>query len=407
MKYVNSLKYMNSFEPSESLSDISQSRAAHLCELLGRVNINTKSIFLPSGTAGYMASVMLESVIKSEGYRVGRITSEFGFDCRRMVYIDGAPASIEEFNRAVAELKAKATSVPDEKFSLEEASFALSLLLCRMRDCRYIILQGMSTDCCDLASLCAPYDIVIVPEIKEENDKALSVVCKAISHGARAIVSANQKIPVYNRLASIAKTGINLTAKTSFEDKHISSLRHDFSYGNREGYCVKSPSIIGRECAMLVIDAAQAIRRDGVKVQWSNIEAGLARATNMGAFDTYSVSPLVLFDGASDADGIAAIKITADAVFGGGSLDNISLCIPISAVGLISQFDRVDKLIIVGDVRYDDVSWISAESLICCKDLKNAAKAIQTNIKEGTSTLCLGSVGFAIELKEALVSLAF
>ena len=405
MKYVNSIKYMDSFEPLSVLSDISLNRTASLCELLGRVNINTKSIFLPSGTAGYMTSVMLESVIKSEGYRVGRITSEFGFDCRKMVYVDGAQASIEDFNRAVAELKTKVNSVPDQKFSKEEAAFALSLLLCRMRDCRYIILQGMSSDCHDLASLCAPYDIVIVPEIKEENDKALAVACKAISHGTRAIVSANQKIPVYNKLASIARTGINLTAKTSFEDKHISSLRHDFSYGNREGYSIKSPSIIGRESAMLVIDAAQAIRRDGVKVQWSNIEAGLAKAVNLGVFDTFSVSPLVLFDGASDADGVSAIKITADAVFGGGSLKDISLCMPISAVGVISQFEQVDKLIVVGDVKYDDVSWIAVNSLVCCKDLKSAAKAIQSNIKDGANTLALGSVAFALGLKDELLSI--
>ena len=407
MKYVNSLKYMNSFERSESFSEISAGRAAKLCELLGRVNINTKSIFIPAGPAGYMTSVMLESVIKTEGYRVGRITAEFGFDCRKMVYIDGAQASIEDFNRAVAELKAKAATVPEERFSAEEAAFALSLLLCRMRDCRYIILQGMSTELYDLASLCAPYDIVIVPEIKEDNDRELAVICRAISQSPRAIVSANQKIPVYNKLASIARTGINLTAKKSFEDEHISSLRLDFSYGGREGYTIKSPSILARDAAMLVIDTAQAIRRDGVKVQWSNIEAGLAKATNLGAFDTFSVSPLVLFDCACDEDGIDALKRSANAVFGGGSLTSISLCIPKSAMWLVSQFENVEKLIIVGDVQYDEVSWISAGSLVCCRDLKSAAKAIQSNIKEGVGTLCLGSVSFAIEQREALVALAF
>ena len=405
MKYVNSLKYMNSFAPSESPSDISASRVAQLCELLGRVNINTKSIFIPSGTAGYMTSVLLESVIKHEGYRIGRITSEFGFDCRKMVYIDGAPASIEDFNRAVAELKSKVASLPEQTFSSEEAAFALSLLLCRMNDCRYIILEGMSTDSFDLASLCAPYDIVIVPEIREDNEKALSVVCKAIAQGPRAIVSANQKIPVYNKLASVAKTGINLTAKKNFEDNHISSLRLEFSYGSREGYSIKSPSIIGRECAMLVIDAAQAIRRDGVKVQWSNIEAGLASATNMGAFDIFSVSPLMVFDSACDTDGVSAIKSTADAVFGGGILEHISLCAPISAMEAISRFSGIDRLIIVGDVQYDDISWIAADSVVCCKTFKSAAKELKANIKDGKNTVALGSVAFALGLKEELINL--
>ena len=407
MKYVNSLKYMHSFEPSVTLSDISLSRTAALCELLGRVNIHTKSIFIPSSAAGYMTSVMLESVIRREGYRVGRITSEFGFDCRKMVYINGAPASIEDFNRAVAELKIKVTEASDQEFLAEEAAFALSLLLCRMNDCRYIILEGMSKEDCDLASLCAPYDIVIVPEIREDDDSTLAVVRRAISQAPRAIVSANQKIPVYNKLAGVAKTGINLTAKKSFEVNYLSSIRLDFSYGNRDGYTIKSPSIVARECAMLVIDAAQAIRRDGVKVQWSNIEAGLAGATNTGAFETFSVSPLMIFDSASDEYGILMLRSTIDEVFGEGSLESSSLCLPKSAIAAMPRFDGVDKLIVVGDVLYDDVSWISAQSIICCKDLRSAAKALKANIREGKNTVALGSAAFVLELREELTNQTF
>lgn len=405
MKYVNSLKYMHSFKPSETTSDISLSRVAALCELLGRVNIHTKSIFIPSGAAGYMTSVMLESVIRREGYRVGRITSEFGFDCRRMVYIDGAPAGIEDFNRAVAELKAKVAEASGQDFLAEEAAFALSLLLCRMNDCRYIILEGISSEDCDLASLCAPYDIVIVPELRENDESTLSVVRRAISQAPRAIVSANQRIPVYNKLAGVAKTGINLTAKKSFEVNFLSSIRLDFSYGSRDGYTIKSPSVVARECAMLVIDSAQAIRRDGVKVQWSNIEAGLAGATNTGAFETFSVSPLMIFDSASDEYGISMLRLTADEVFGGGSIENISLCVPISAISVASHFEGVDRLIVVGDVLYDDVSWVSAQSIVCCKDKRAAAKALKTNITEGKNTVALGSAAFALELREELSNL--
>lgn len=404
MKYVNSLKYMNSFEPSLSLSDISLSRAAALCELLGRVNINTKSIFLPSGNAGYMTSVMLESVIKSEGYRVGRITAEFGFDCRKMIYINGAEASIEDFNRAVAELKNKVISVPEQKFSREEAAFALSLLLCRMNDCKYIILQGMACEDFDLSSLCAPYDIVIVPEIRDVNDKSLPVVSKAISRGTRAIVSANQKLPVYNKLSGVSKTGINLTAKQSFAVNGASSIRLDFSYGNRDGYSIKTPSLIGRECAMLVIDAAQAMRRDGVKVQWANIEAGLASAMNLGSFDTFSVSPVMIFDGASDEYGVSMLLSTLDEVFGGEGIENISICAPISAADEISHFKPVDTLILVGEDELD-IGNIEAQSVIYCKNLKHAAKQLKANMKNGKNTVAFGSVAFALGLKDELVGL--
>lgn len=403
MKYVNSLKYMNSFEPSVSLSDISFSRTAHLCDILGRVNINTKSIFIPSGSVGYATAVMLESVLKSEGYHVGRITSAFGFDCRRMVYIDGAPAGIEEFNLAVAELKAKVIGVADQQFSREEAAFALSLLLCRMCDCKYIILEGMSIDSFDLASLCAPYDIVVVPEIRDVNDKALPVVCKAISQSPRAIVSANQRMTVYNKLADVAKTGINLTAKKSFEVGGISSIRLDFSYSNRSGYSIKTPSIIGRESAMLVIDTVQAIRRDGVKVQRSNIAEGLAAASNTAAFDTFSVSPIMIFDSACDEYGVTALITTMDEVFGEGSRNGISVCAPVSAMDILHLLGSIDKLILIGEPDAD-TSGTDAQSIVYCKDYKSAAKVLKNNVREGGSTVALGSVELAISLRDELAN---
>lgn len=404
MKYVNSLKYMHSFETCVAPSDISSVRVSELCELLGRININTKSIFVPSGSAGHTTAVMLESVIKSEGYRVGRITSEFGFDCRKMVYIDAAQASIEDFNHAVAELKAKIASVLDKQFYAEEVAFALSLLLCRMCDCKYIIFEGMSCEEYDLASLCAPYDIVIVPEIREEDEKTLSVISKAVLHSPRAIVSANQKINVYNKLSNIARTGINLIAKKDFEVKHVSSIRLDFSYGSRDGYSIKTPSLVARECAMLVIDTAQAIRRDGVKVQWSNIEAGLASTTGALAFDTFSVSPLMLFDSASDEHEVSSLKATMEEVLGAASLEGLSLCVPTSAVESVAQFDDIDTLIIVGEAD-SDISCANAQSIVFCEDIKSAAKQLKNNIKNAKNTVAFGSVAYASGLRDCLMGL--
>ncbi len=401
MKYVNSLKYMNSFEPSSKPSDISLKRTALLCELLGRVNINTKCIFIPGGSAGYATAVMLESVIKCEGYHVGRITSEFGFDSRKMVFIDGAPASIDDYNRAVAELKAKISAIADQQFLREEVYFALSLLLCKMNDCKYIILEGMSCKDYDLASLCAPFDIVIAPVAQEIDEPSVDAVCKAISEGARAIVSGNQKIPIYGKISSVAKTGINVTAKKNFTVKSCSGIRLDFSYGNREGYSMRSPSVIQRDCAMLVIDTAQAMRRDGVKVQWSSIESGISSATCTGLFDTFSVSPLMLFDSASDAHGVSALLSTLDEVFGKDRFKDISVCVPVSAIPCLSLFEDIDTVTVVGADSLD-VGEIGAQNLIFCKDLKEASKQLAAQMKNGKNVLAFGSVAFVTELKDEL-----
>ena len=100
MKYVNSLKYMNSFERAESYSDLSIKRIRELCVSLGRINIGTSSIVIPRGASGHAAAVMLESVIKNAGYKVGRISSVGGYDSRAVVSLDGEIPEIEVYNRA-------------------------------------------------------------------------------------------------------------------------------------------------------------------------------------------------------------------------------------------------------------------------------------------------------------------
>ena len=115
MNYSNSLKYVNSFDKAESLSSLSLMRVRELCLELGRINVGSRFIVVPSGSAGHATAVMLESVIKSAGYRVGRITSDSDFDARTSVFLDGEIAAIADFNKCVAEIKNAVNKHTEEK----------------------------------------------------------------------------------------------------------------------------------------------------------------------------------------------------------------------------------------------------------------------------------------------------
>jgi folylpolyglutamate synthase/dihydropteroate synthase len=88
MKFANSIKYINSFDRAPDAASVSQKRIRELCESLGRVSLGMKYICLPKSNAGHACAVMLESVIKSAGYTVGRITSVADFDARNSVFIN-------------------------------------------------------------------------------------------------------------------------------------------------------------------------------------------------------------------------------------------------------------------------------------------------------------------------------
>jgi len=412
MRYANLIKYMNSFAPSLTGADISQRRLYELCEKLGRVNIGTRYIWLPDGSAGYAASIMLESVIKSAGYTVGRITSTGGFDSRAVVYINGEIPSIDDYNKAVTELKGVVQKMSEETYLKEEMSFVSGLLLCKMGSCEYVILQGLSGEGYSLDAVCAPYDLIVIPTVYEslQNSDRLKILCDAIKRGCREVVSGNQKSDIYNRISNACSVGglrLYIPVKSQFELTDITSRSIGFKYGEKDGYSLKSPSLMLRDCAMTVIESALAIRRSGMKLPWSSIKTGLATATATGCFDMLSVSPKIIIDSARSADEASLVLKTADEVW--GRQEKLYFCVGVGKRSELESFlaafaDRkIQGVIVVCEDEFD-VEGLENASVTVCQKSREAAKLLPESCPGDALVLCFGGVDFAFGIKTELLN---
>lgn len=382
--------------------DISKKRARELCEHMGRVHMGMRVICLPAGTAGYACALMLESVIKNAGHRVGRLTSAAGFDARESIFIDSAVPSITEFNKAVAELRAAAQRI-EEPCCREEATFALGLLLFRLYDCDYVILQGMSDYNYSLDSICAPYELIVMPTVYDESEKGLArlkSLCEAVRRGTREVVSGNQKSEIYNMISNAcAMSGVRLyiPIKAQFEVVETTPRRLRFSYCGKEGYSLRSPSHILRNAAMTVIECALALRRGGVKLPWSSIIAGLEQVSGMGGFEMISASPLIISDFASNRREAELLLQTADELW--GKLERLTVCVGGEEYELdellLAFADReLCRIVTVGQ------DGASVENVTCCKTPEEASGVLLE--QEDIPICCLGGVTFAAEMKAAI-----
>lgn len=413
MKYANSLKYVNSFAPAESLCAISVKRIRDMCSELGRINVGAKCIVTPKGCAGHASAVMLESVIKSAGYRVGRITSEYDFDSRASVYLDGDIAAIDDYNKCVSEIKSLVLQNPNEKYFREEIVFILSLLLCKLHGCEFIILEGLSDEGYSLDSLCAPFDLVVVPTVySSENDTAVKVACDAIRRGSREVVSGNQKNCVYTAISNacmLSGIRLNVTAKPTFSVSGMSARRVEFSYADRDGYVLKSPSIILRDCAMLVIESALALRRDGIKMPWGSIASGLELTNNASCFDMLSAAPAVVVDSACVAEEISSVLETFEETV--EPLGEMTVCIKSDSYNsLVSQLKAFEgkslqKLIVCGIADLEDAALHTNFEVTPCDSVLSAAKDVYQSFKQKRTVFCFGSVAFAQEIKTEFIKL--
>ena len=400
MKYCNSLKYIGSFDKAPESSALSPKRARELCDKLGRINLGVRYICLPKGSAGHASAVMLEAIMTQAGRSVGRVRL-YENDPRAAVFVSGKIPSVVDFGAAVSELKSAVNRLPDESFYFEEVCFVLSLLICRMSGCEYIILEGICSDS-TLESICAPYEIIVIPSVYSEEGVQGSVrtLSESIRRGTREVVSGNQKSEVYNVISkACANSGVRLClpVKAQFEVKEVSSRSLSFNYCGREGFTMRSPSRLLRDVAMTVIECSLALRRGGVKLPWSSITSGISSVTDTGCFDMVSLSPLILMDTASDVGELELLVATAREVWGEDALKDAAIFTTESVQRVKYVFGNDADITLCGGEPEDGVRAVDT--------VKACGRALLEQNKRGGKSVCFGSFEFVEELKSELLKL--
>lgn len=405
MKYANSLKYVDGFRGASSGEGISLKRIAELCNSLGQINRGVRFIHTPEGVAGHGCALLLEGIIKAAGYKIGRIVSQCELNSRLSVFIDGEIPSIEDYNKCVAEVKSKVNKNYESEYLKEEIIFALSLLLCRLGGCDFIILEG--TDRLD--RVCAPFELTVIPTVYDTENSVEKVtrLCDAVRCGTREVVSGNQRSEIYNYISNVcAPSGQRLfiPVKAQFETVEISSRRIIFNYNGRDGFCLKTPSLIMRDCAMTVIEAVMAIRREGIRIPVSAMIEGVEAAGSCGSFEVISYTPTVITDNSAEPDEVCLMYKTFCEIFGEDK--KFSVCIPAESSedieGLLSSIpdEKINRILVCGH-NYDLKEYHSKDVSVC-RTYKDAAKILCADKDFDSTWICFGG-DFSQKVKSEMI----
>lgn len=394
MKYVNSLKYIDSFKCAGDGADISARRISELCLSLGNINRGIRFIHVPESVAGHGCAVLMEGILKNAGQTVGRIIASELVNSRSAVYVNGEIPSIDDYSKCVSEVRSKIGRNYNSDYLREEAAFVLSLLLCQLGGCRFVILEG--TD--KLDRVCAPYELTIIPSIyncDEAMEKAAEM-CDAVKCGAREVISGNQKSDVYNYISNVcAPSGQRLfiPVKSQFTVTENSSRRLGFNYNGREGFALKTPSLIMRDCAMTVIEAVMAMRREGVRIPVSSIIEGMYEAGNAGSFEVISYTPTVIADNSCDADEVLLMYKTFCEVFGENRRFSVCLSAETAdeAEKMLSKlpWQDVQRIVLCGH-NYG-IKEINGKQTDVCRTYKDAFGIVAADKNFDSTWFCFGN----------------
>lgn len=393
MKYVNSLKYIDGFRLASDGDGVSIKRIAELCVSLGQINRGVRFIHVPEGVAGHGCALLLEGMIKAAGYRIGRICSTRELDSRATVFVGGEIPSIEDYNKCVAEIKSKVNKNYESDYCREEIIFVLSLLLCRLCGCEFIILEGTER----FDKVCAPYELAVIPTVYDTHHatEKISRLCDAVRCGTREVVSGNQKSDIYNYISTVcAPSGQRLfiPARAQFEVVEKSSRRLVFNYNGRDGFCLKTPSLIMRDCAMTAIEAIMAIRREGIRIPVSAMLAGVESAGSCGSFEVISYTPTVIIDNSAEPDEVSLMYKTFCEIFGEDK--KFSVCIPAESEDEMEKLllsipdEKINRILACGH-NYD-LNEYHSRAVSVCRTHKDASKIINADKDPDSIWICFG-----------------
>ena len=393
MKYNILIKYVNSIPSATKENRIDTARIRLLCEKIGRVNVGAGYIYASGGEYAHGVGTILESVLCSAGYSVGRITDVYNFDIKRSVFIDGASPSIEEYTNILTYIRDILKKNKEIPFLREEVVFAFCLYVCKTIGVKYVILENTREYATVTFESCAPYNFAVIPKLYGDvREDELKLVSECIDKVNRGVVTGNNHL--YNYFSGRChKAGIRLSIHRSVDLIEEKIRQQIFVYNKRE-YVLKSSSDVLRDAAISTLELVDMMNKHGAKIPPSAILEGVKFAGNCSCMDVVSISPMIICNMLGTVGEVMELHRQIEDYRSKNRYSKILLCIDGACEQAASEFLREGKCEVIY-VGADESAHVS---------LKDAANKIVSDENHEAITLILGSLDFTENVKSALRS---
>lgn len=330
MTYDEAIEYIHSV--SNFFCKPGLERIRELCRGLGDPQDKLKFIHVGGTNGKGSFCAITDSILRAAGYKVGLYTSPFVRVFNERMRVNGENIPNNTLARLTERAKAVADQMTDRPTEFELIT-AIAFDYFREEKCDLVILEvGMggrldATNIIENPLLSVITGISIdhtsflgntVTEIAAEKAGIIKPGCPILFGGcdpdAETVIAKKTK----KMQSTLYKTAYNQLKNVSLA---LSGSRFDFG-----GYSALNLSMLGEyqpRNAATVLSAIE-ILRDVLPVSEDNIRMGLKNAKWPARFEIIGRDPLIIFDGAHNAEGISAAVRSTKAYFGDESVIVIS-----------------------------------------------------------------------------------
>lgn len=387
-------------------------RTEELCKMLGNPEKSLKFVHVAGTNGKGSFSSMLASVLKEAGYKVGLYTSPYITKFNERMAINGKPISNKELCEITEAVKECADKMTDKPTEFELVT-AIAFTYFAKNKCDVVVLECGLGGRLDSTNVITTPVLSVITGISLDHTGILGDTVEKIAYEKAGIIKEN--VPVlWCGENKAAKEVILNKAKEKNAPVYFPS--HDEIIIKRatfDGTILDYKSFRNVEIKLLgayqpincsnVLEAVSVLCMNGYYITQPHVIDGLKKAEWHARFERISDTPLVIFDGAHNPEGVEATVESIKSYFGSakayaltGVMADKDYSYMASRISEIA--DKVfcitpDNPRALDAQKYAEVFKALGKEAVAFKTVKEAAEcAISSAKASGKPLVCLGSL---------------
>ena len=323
MNYEETLEYIHS--TSSVFCKPGLDRINALLDALGHPERDMKYIHV-AGTNGKGSSCsMLAEILSAEGYRVGLYTSPYVRRFNERMRISGVEISDEELIEITELVRPIAEKMSDRPTEFELIT-AIAFEYFRRGNCEVVVLEvGMGGRLDSTNVIDAPL-LSIITGISLDHVAFLGDTVEKIAFEKAGIIKESSPVlfggedssalSVIKEVAEERKSPLYTVDYSALSVRKRDLSGTEFSYRDWKNMKISLLGSYQPRNAAIVLTAVDILRKRGLSISERAVRDGLLCARWPARFEIIAHSPTVIFDGAHNAEGIAAAVDSIKEYFG-------------------------------------------------------------------------------------------
>ena len=302
-------------------------RVTALLEALGSPERKLSVIHIGGTNGKGSTSSMLASVLQCQGYRVGLYTSPFILEFNERIRVNGENISNADLVRYTEELREVADRLEEQPTEFEIIT-AIAFRYFADQGCDYVVLEVGLGGRFDATNVIDSPLLSIITGISLDHVAILGDTIEKIAFEKAGIIKEGRPTLFGGGISHEARETILEEAKKRSSpfydvDKNALVVRERsldgcvFDYKGLQNIRISLLGTYQPYNALTVIEAVEILRSRGVYISEIALREGLFRARWMARFEILQrENPLVIFDGAHNAEGIGVAVDSIRTYFG-------------------------------------------------------------------------------------------